>query len=485
MDEQTDSTRTGVIASEHIGEPPCERIAEMANGILGRYRIITTRDKNEDMYVRDDDGVFKLADPVIKEQTKLYLGDDYRERHAVEVQGYIKPTTYRDVDSYKQPENLRLVDNGVLDMDTGELSGPADNQLWFNKLPEKYDLKADCPKIKKAISEWVNEEDAKILQEWFGFLLTPGYKFSKILLLVGGGRNGKTVLLNLMIAFCGERNVSHQPLQSINTNRFAKQALRFKLANTYDDLPEYAIKYFGEIKAMTGDGWISADRKNKDFWDFKVSAKLCFSCNIVPETWDQSDAFYERIIRIKFPNIFPDKGPNTNPNLLAELTTPEELSGLLNWALEGRKRLLAQGGFSLTKSLAERRQQYTEDSNTIQDYAEKCIKAKEGGMETKEHTYSDYVKFCKNTNRNAQSMRRFGDRFTQYAAAESGLQRVDGRPCRVWEGIEITNGGQSKLLDNMDTFRCNDCGASFQVPSDVVGPRHCPQCRSGNVVRES
>jgi putative DNA primase/helicase len=370
-------------------------------------------------------------------------------------------------------------------MDMGELSPkPADDQIFFTKLPMNYDPKADCPKTKKAVTEWVSAEDARVLQEILGFLLTPGYKFAKSFLLVGEGRNGKTVLLNLLTAFCGEHNVSHQSIQSLTSNRFSRASLRFKLANIYDDLPEMALKYTGDFKVLTGDGWISADRKNKDFWDFKPSAKQIHSCNRVPETWDQSAAFYERMVIIKFPNTFSDKAPGTNPNLLAELTTPEELSGLLNWALEGRKRLLAQGGFSLTKTLEERRREYIENSNSIQDYAEKCIKLKEGGQETKEHTYSDYVKFCKNTNRKADSIRRFGERFTQYCAAESDIARVDGKPCKVWNGIEIMNGGQSKLLDNMDIFRCNDCGDSFQVPSDVVGPRHCPQCKSGNVARE-
>ena len=52
---------------------------------------------------------------------------------------------------------------------------------------------------------------------------------------------------------------------------------------------------------------------------------------------DSDDVFYSRCIPIPFDNPIPKE--KQNPFLLKEITTKEEMSGLLNWALEGLDRL--------------------------------------------------------------------------------------------------------------------------------------------------
>jgi putative DNA primase/helicase len=58
-------------------------------------------------------------------------------------------------------------------------------------------------------------------------------------------------------------------------------------------------------------------------------AKLIFSTNKIPETEDESDAYFRREIILSFPNRFED-GKGADPNLLNKLTTEEELSGIFN-----------------------------------------------------------------------------------------------------------------------------------------------------------
>ena len=74
---------------------------------------------------------------------------------------------------------------------------------------------------------------------------------------------------------------------------------------------------------------------------FRNKAKMLFSANVLPRSQDDTYAFYVRWILIEFLNRFVLDDGTADPDLDSKLQTPEELSGLLNIALEGLKT--AQG----------------------------------------------------------------------------------------------------------------------------------------------
>ena len=97
---------------------------------------------------------------------------------------------------------------------------------------------------------------------------------------------------------------------------------------------------------LTGNDLIGAEYKFGKHFTFQNRAKLLFSANKIPETHDDTDAYFRRWIIIVFPNIFTEHTiPKADPNLLQKLATPEELSGLLHKALEALSTLLTRGAF--------------------------------------------------------------------------------------------------------------------------------------------
>jgi len=70
---------------------------------------------------------------------------------------------------------------------------------------------------------------------------------------------------------------------------------------------------------------------------FVNRAKLTFSCNVVPEVYEDTTAFFRRWIIIQFPHTFDSA--KADKDLPKKLTTAEEFSGILNFALEGLNRL--------------------------------------------------------------------------------------------------------------------------------------------------
>ncbi|MEM3379049.1 MAG: phage/plasmid primase, P4 family [Candidatus Bathyarchaeia archaeon] len=211
-------------------------------------------------------------------------------------------------------------------------------------------------------------------------------------MLVGEGSNGKSTFLNLIKAFLGQQNVCGRSLQDLELNRLAKNDLYTKLANIHADLPDRALQSTGTFKMLTGHDLIAAEKFLQTF-NFLNYAKLLFSANKVPEANDDTSAFFRRWIIIVFPKVFT--GSKANPYILEKLTTETELSGLLNMALKGLKRLLKTGQFSHSKTTEEVREDYVRKSSPIAAFVMNCIEIDADAFIEKKHLYAVFAEYCR------------------------------------------------------------------------------------------
>ena len=109
------------------------------------------------------------------------------------------------------------------------------------------------------------------------------------------------------------------------------------MMNSYGDLPANVVMDTGAFKAMTGEDTVEGERKFEKAVNFYNNAKLVFSANSIPMLKSDDDAFYNRWV------IFPFKRSylgNEDESIEKGITSsPEELSGILNLALNGISRL--------------------------------------------------------------------------------------------------------------------------------------------------
>jgi putative DNA primase/helicase len=273
----------------------------LADELLENKRFITLEDNREIYYYKE--GYYQPnGEVLIRKQCKNKLGEAYRKNRVSEVIDYIKSSTYKkrkDESPYLLPVN-----NGILDLKSQpfKLKKHSSNHVFFNKLPVKYNLNADCPEIKRFHKQITgNPEDIQILEEILGFCIYRDYFISKSLMLVGGGSNGKSTWLSLVKSFLGNENVSGRGLQDLEENRFAKADLYNKLVNIYADLPDKVLHRTGTFKMLTGRDIITAEKKFQHSFKYINFAKLLFSANKVPEAFDDTEAFFRRWIIIIFP----------------------------------------------------------------------------------------------------------------------------------------------------------------------------------------
>ncbi len=192
----------------------------------------------------------------------------------------------------------------------------------------------------------------------------------------------------------GNGNFSNVTLQEICYNRFAAANLYQKMANISADLPKTAISTSGRFKMLTGRDTISAEFKHKNAFQFSNTAKMWFSCNEFPQTTEDTLAYVRRWKIFNCPNAFI--GEKANPNILEKLITPTELSGFLNWILEGLNRLLINGRFSENETEEKLRENILKLSNPTRAFLEinieKTNNTKEFIIETE--LYSEFIAYC-------------------------------------------------------------------------------------------
>jgi putative DNA primase/helicase len=423
-------------------------------------------------------GVYRQGgEAIIQEEAKNLLGGDFTSHKVNEILNWIRYSSYVDRPDFDRDRNIINVKNGLLNIETLELTEHTSQYLSVVQLPVFYHPDSKCSRIEQFLSEVVNEEDIPVIEELLGFCLLTEYRFHKAFMFQGAGRNGKTTLLNLLQRFLGESNCSNVALTELSDNRFASAQLFGKLANVFADLPAEALKTTGIFKALVGGDRINAEQKFQAPFEFTNYAKLIFSCNYVPMTYDLSNAFFSRWIIIRFPNTF--EGDAANPNLIDELTTEEELAGLLNLALKGRRRLLENGRFSYNKTTEDIQEEYERLSNPVAAFIADMCEEDPEEYAVKDELYNAFKSYCKANGYPVFSEKKFTELLKKQTSVSDYRPVVEGERKRAWQGIKLlpppvslpSSLSPEYVQDVHDVQVFGDCKAISSISKEKVGKK--------------
>jgi putative DNA primase/helicase len=457
---------------------------EMAENIMSETAFATLNGSDELLVYEDgvyrEGGEFVVKALVQKIAAPFVLGINLVN----EVIGNVKRSTYVSPDRFYEPSPYLVVRNGLLNTETGELTPHTPEFYSLSKLPVEFDLSKDCPTFSRFLGEVLYPEDVPVVQEWMGYCLYRGYPAQVAMLFVGEGNNGKSTLISTIQALLGKDNISAVSLQELEINRFAKADLFGKLANLYADLPDSALKGVGTFKMLTGGDPIRGEKKFRDSFTFVNHAKLTFSCNVVPEVYEDTIAFFRRWIIIQFPHTF--EGEKADKSLLTKLTTPEELSGILNWALQGLARLRNNGWtFANSRSTEEVRLDYIRRSSPIKAFVLDALTLNPIGVVSKQRLFAAFVQYCAMRKLPTVTSTTFFQNLPLYFAKtplpssredidgdgkrESCLRGIELRPEEAWGKPQETDEPMQpkigKPLDTLDTLDTKPDG-----PANSVNP---------------
>jgi putative DNA primase/helicase len=385
---------------------------------------------NSDSGIYDPDGEIFIHQALVDR-----LGLEVKPYYQQDVEYFIKGSSYTDV---TETPNLIALKNGVLNVETSLMLEKSPGYFITSKLPVTYDQNAELGlKIKKFLIDVFGENQLTALQEALGYTLLKAPLFEKAFMLIGDGANGKSTFLNLLQALLGRENYSNVTLHDICYNRFASANLYGKLANISSDLPNTAIATSGRFKMLTGRDMVSAEFKHKNAFQFLNTAKMWFSCNEFPQTTEDTLAYVRRWKIFNCTNVF--LGADADPKILEKLTTEAELSGFLNWILEGLRRLLTNGRFSVNETEETLRENILKLSNPTRAFLEKNVEVIKDVADyiIESELYTDFIIYCNAENLPTVKKNQFTQALKEsIPEVKQTKQRILGKEVHVYQFIK-------------------------------------------------
>jgi len=378
---------------------------------LENEHIYTTRDdENAEMWIYKEGIYIPEAKTYIREFCKDLLKQKLTAQQCNKVIFKIEVDTYIDQDEFFINKDIELVPvlNGVLNIKTKELLEFNPKYIFFNKLNMDYDPNIINDVFQEFFEEIVSIKDVPVIQELFGYCLFRNYKIHKSFMFNGYGCNGKGTTLNLLENFINVKNITDLTLKDMEQDNFTLIRLHNKMVNISGDIDDSFIECSGTFKKLTGNDTITAKRKFKTDVSFKNYAKMIFACNDLPKFKDNSDGQWRRWVLIDFPFKFvepakydalepiqaiKDNIKRMNVDKVENLTTTENMTALLNWALVGLDRILENGSLSEGNSQNVRDIWKMKNNTVIRFVNEKCVL--EYGQSVALNDFkTEYGKFC-------------------------------------------------------------------------------------------
>lgn len=293
----------------------------------------------------------------------------------------LKPTlTLRPQIDLKQPlPHVINCDNGELWISPNgnvELRGHSPSSFLRHCLDVKYDPAARSPLFDKAILEIFSKTDKpkKMVRHWHdltGYLIQPTRDIPLILILYGGGGNGKTALVNIITSLMGEELVTWDRISSASKNQFFFGNLVEKLLLVDDDvsigtkLPDGELKKISEAKLLTG------EKKHANAFSFVCLAVPVLLCNSPMSLSDVGSGMQRRLMVIPFERHFEESEIDRT---LFACIKKTEMSGILNHAIAGFQRVMRRGlSFNRPKAVTVAGKRWFDEANPIATFiAERC-----------------------------------------------------------------------------------------------------------------
>lgn len=282
--------------------------------------------------------------------------------------------------------------NGVFDLDNFTLKKHTPQTSLFTYQCEySYDSSAESPMFFKYLKEVMDNDEnlINIVAEMMGYTLTNSCKAEKCFLLVGDGKNGKSVLSTTMQHLVGVSNSCSIPIRQFD-EKFGIEDLIDKKLNICGE--NEIIRGTEKLKSIVSGEVVNVQRKYKNDLDVRITAKNVFLTNNLPASKDLSYGFFRKILIVPFSVTIPED--KVNPNLSNELL--QELPGILNVALKGLKRLVENNyTFTQSQKATKALKDYEAKSNPIEYFFKDGLEFSLGNKMQKSDVPKLFSKWCK------------------------------------------------------------------------------------------
>lgn len=324
-------------------------IKYLADKFLKQNKILTI--KNITYIINENNIWAPITFKSLKDKTiNMHHTHDFSKQR-VEITERIVALSHIDEDSFPgwnidlKPEEV-VFKNKIVNIFTNEVSDIRPEQYITTHIHRNFNPNATCPTWIKCLDQWLEgkEESRLLLQEYFGYIICNRMHFRKCLLLIGPKRCGKSKVSETAIELVGKAGCSAVDPQEMDRDKQARGSMFGKQLNAPDEIDKHSKLGKGFRSAISG-GLMRGKLLWIDDISFTPTCKHIFTANEMPVAWgagEAQEANLDRLLIIKFSKQFFG---SADDKLLIEKIR-NEIEGIINWSIEGLKRLLFNQQFT-------------------------------------------------------------------------------------------------------------------------------------------
>ncbi len=355
------------------GDKDFPSVEEVCNLIMSRHGILTAGDNRHPDFLFFDpgNGIYRDArtsEHILTSEIAAALGGRYTATFAGNVERLLSSILTalgqrQDAALVKNPNKIVVraktkdgEKNVLLDLESGDVAPCSPDVPRFFVVgggKYLYDPAAKCPKFDAFLQDRIctpdkapeeQQRDINRLQEFSGYVLMfAHYKIPFIMWILGPARSGKGTFCTILRHVYGFDNCDPG---GGSIDEYAKEtvldSMKSKLAVIDSEVDTSRAHQAGTtaLKKLTGGDPYKSRRLYRNIEDQPPNTtKIIFASNHIPVFYDMGETLGPRLLYVVFSQSIPQD--KQDPAFIAQFT--DEIPGILNWAIEGYKRIVKNG----------------------------------------------------------------------------------------------------------------------------------------------
>ncbi len=333
------------------------------------------------------------------------IGNFHHDKGLKGIKGCLEnmPYIYEASRNFESAEDADLLGckNMILDLSSGE---PATQERLLksrlvNRCNVTYNREATCKEWEQFLYSCMdgNEEEVEYIQKICGYLISGQTFLQSFFMVYGAPGTGKSKFLNVMMKLMGDYAMELSPgiLTSDTGNNGALSSLAQAQYKRLCVLMETERKNKWNramVKALAGEDEISCKLMRQNAFTFRPRFKMCIRGNELPHPDSFDDAIWQRLKFIPF-NVRFRGTENEDTELETKLM--KELSGILNWCIEGYRKLMADDELRIPSTITRIAQEAVIETEPITEFIVTCMTPSEGYLSSITDIHKSYTAWAR------------------------------------------------------------------------------------------
>ena len=311
------------MAEEETKEKPSKSPVILSIQFLKTLALVISH--KDELYIYDKTHFTPLKDKPLHRLIFKFFEDKkilplWRKNKANEMVEALKVNSQiKDVEELDPNKNLINLKNTVFNLDKLETQAHNQNNLFSYELDITHDphlTSDDHPVFTQFLNDLFRNPDNTIDTDTkdlilfiMAYLIYPQIKMDKIFVFLGGGSNGKSILLEIIKIFFPKQYVTSLSLNVIsNEESFSRNSLFWSRLNISTEQKADKNKVSSEeVKKVASGEQISMRKLYNEPVDINPITKLILACNDFPYFQDNTDGILRRLCLVECKNQFLNK----------------------------------------------------------------------------------------------------------------------------------------------------------------------------------